>query len=138
MEWMPAGGGATNIVHTDQSVNSNEYTLAFNIADEDEDSDNLEETFEVSSEFFEDAIGEENKIHENFSAEFMQENKINIGTFLYSSELFFFDAFDVLPVKTERENYIDSLMEFSAPPKTFFSRFIDFFNSFIFISALYF
>ena len=119
-------------------MNLNEHTLAFNVADEDEDSDNLEETFEVNSEFFEDTIVEENKVDENLSTKFMQEHKINLDTLLYSSELLFFDAFDILPVKIEQKTYFDSLMEFYAPPMTFFSVSLNFLTSFICISALYF
>ena len=49
----------------------------------------------------------------------------------------FFDAFDVLPGKTEDETYFESLKEFSVPPKTLFSVFLDFLTYFIFIPGLY-
>ena len=38
---MVAGGGATNIVHADQSIKLNEHYLTFNIADEDEGCDSF-------------------------------------------------------------------------------------------------
>ena len=103
VEWTTAGGGETVIIHTNQSVNLNENNFAFNVRYEDEDSDNLEETFEVNSKFFEDTIGEENNVNDNLYAEFMRKNKISLDTFLYSSELILFDAFDVLPVKIEKK-----------------------------------
>ena len=76
VEQIVAGGDTMNIVHNDQSIDLNEHSIAFNFAAKM--SDGVQEDLEGGPEFFEDAIVEENEADKNFSAEFMQENKINM------------------------------------------------------------
>ena len=99
VEWMAAGGDAIHIFHNDQSVNLNKHYIAFNFISDV--SEGVQENIEDYSKCFEDIFVEENEVDEIFSAEFMQDNKIDLDTFLYSSDLFVVDAFDVLPEKTE-------------------------------------
>ena len=87
VEWMATGGDSMNIVHNYQSNNLNEHSITFNFSTED--SESVQDDLEDDPRFFEDDILEENQVDNIFSAEFMQENKINRDTFLYSSELFF-------------------------------------------------
>ena len=79
VEWMAAGGGATNIVNADQSINLNEHTIIFDVTAED--SDSVEVNLEDNPEFFEDVIVEYNNVEEVLSAEFMQDIKINLDNF---------------------------------------------------------